>query len=419
MSITIFPSDHSPRGGRPPTGYQPSGSGQAPQNYHKGLAVLALVATIISAGAAGFGTALGLMSPDDGMVSGYVMPIVAGLTVGAVAGICWHVLIVAACRVRTTRGYIAVMVCAVGLTCVTIGASSWGCATALSGQAALRASQSDTATAEEHGLNQAWAGAQSEQAIIEVVRNSGMGGLGQIEIGGGISGHKGIGPISLYFQAAEDRCQQVATDMQKAFDKAHLEYSHGRDVLEHMRQAIGIDTETFGKSAFEVQSIISNLNAFDVAPMAAACATAGAKMPVGGQHVKRTGDAASDEIASVVQEVAAKRQPAKVPTYKPIERREATRDYAAGAAAGGWITAISIDCIPLLFVTLLGLTSEERLLLRKKRSRETFDYDREPDSDTGDDPDYDGEGDRNYRLGAQAPTRPDRKPQDGSPAAAE
>ena len=81
-------------------------------------------ASITCACGAGLAVATGLMSPEDGLLTGVLVPVSAGLVLAGAAACGWHIVQTAAVRVRTPLGYCAVAAAGVALGAATIGASS-------------------------------------------------------------------------------------------------------------------------------------------------------------------------------------------------------------------------------------------------------------------------------------------------------
>ena len=69
-------------------------------SHHKALTTVARAAAIVCACGAGFGATCGLLSPEDGPLLGYAVPIVAGLVIGVALALGYHNLINAAARSR-------------------------------------------------------------------------------------------------------------------------------------------------------------------------------------------------------------------------------------------------------------------------------------------------------------------------------
>jgi hypothetical protein len=397
MAVTPFPSAVAPAA-QPPSGRLPpdltsvgqfsSAPRTAKATHHKAMLSLARGAAVGSAAGAGFGAAMGLLSPGDGMTAGYLVPIAAGIVLGGVAAVGWENLITAAPRVESPLGIVGVVMGAVLLAAITIGASSWGIATALSGPAALRAYQADVRVAEERSLFNAWTGVQTEFPIKDAlgIAASEMRALSAVESRGAFTRRAGNGPATELISAAADRYDQLAESALERSDKIQGVYTRARNALQEMQQMIGADSEDFAKLAAEVQAAVSDLNGFHLTPLASQGGITRVQITTDQgavQRIQSGADAVARKLSAQAQEIAATRRPEKVPGYVPIERRDATLRYAGTAAAGGWMTAVAIDLMPVLFIMLLLMTARERLLLRAKEEPAPGadpDFDDEPEN---------------------------------------
>lgn len=361
----------------------PPGTPPAVHNHHKAMVWAAMLASMICAAGAGFGLAAGLLSPADGVLTGYAVPIIAGIVLAVAIAAGWHMLQTAAPRVRTPLGIVGVLAGAFLLAAITIGASSWGVATSLSGPAAERAYQADQIVLHRQALAGAWAGAQREVAVVDAVATAAteMRGLAEMEGHGDFSNTPGRGPNMRLLQAAADRYEEIAAQMRSELARAGKLRERGEQLLQAMQQARRRDPEAFGDRASELAGVVADLNAFHISPQAKQGGISRVEVsfdPTTVRRIRSGADAVTTKVLDVVQAVDV-RQPTPIPEYVPIEQRDATLRYASTAAVGGFITAVAIDLAPAIFTIILLLTAREELLLRQKSHTPTT---RHPDYDT-------------------------------------
>jgi hypothetical protein len=340
-----------------------------PRTYRHTMETLAKASSLVCAGAAGIAVASGLISPDDGILSGMVVPISAGgaLTVAIASG--WHILHTAAIRVRDALGYCAVVGAGVALSAATIGASSWPVATVLAGAPAVRQHMSLTIVNNQRALEDVWTQAHREAGMIDSVlaAEAEMRGMNDLEANrGGISElGRGAGPNSQILAAGARSYARLADTMQGAHAQATLAYQKGKQALAQMRLNVHGDAERFVQAAADVETAVSDLNAYrltDFANKAGVFQAEVWQLPGAVEQVRSGADKISAKVLQRAQEIAQVREVVTVPVYTPLERREATWRYASGAAAGGWITGIAIDVIPFLLALLLLSTHAARKL---------------------------------------------------------
>lgn len=85
------------------------------------------------------------------------------------------------------------------------------------------------------------------------------------------------------------------------------------------------------------------------------------------QRIRSGSEKVTQKVLTRVQEVSENRPVAQVPAYVPAEPRELTLRYAGSAAIGGWVCAVALDCLPLLFFLLLLLTARQHLMNRYRQ----------------------------------------------------
>jgi len=364
--------------GQPPAPFGRSASSAAaaatatdpPERSHRhGMETLAKVASLICAAGAGIGAATGLMSPEDGVLTGIIVPVTAGAVLATAIACGWQSIHTAAVRVRTPLSYVAVTAAGLALSAATIGASSWAIATVLSGHAAMRQHMSVTATQHQQALDAAWAQARGEAAMIDAVStaNAELRAMSEMEASGGIvSKHgKGSGPNSAILAAGADGYARLAEAMRSAQDDAVRIYAQGSTALGQMRASVHADPEAYSRATAAVETAVAALNAFRLTDLANKAGLINVEVWSQGdvvQSVRSGAEKVSEKVLHRGKEIAQARQMVAVPVYAPLEPREATWTYAGGAAAGGWITAIAIDLIPFLFAgLLLGTQAPGRL----------------------------------------------------------
>jgi hypothetical protein len=368
------------RGG--PTG---SSSSATPQpivppsdTHHRAMVWVAMLASMICAAGAGFGLVTGLLSPADGALAGYAVPIIAGIVLAVATGAGWHMLQTAAPRVRTPLGVTGTIAAAFLLAAITIGASSWGVASSLSGPAAVRAYLAGVLIEYRQAFVDAWTGAEREASVIDttVTAANEMRSLAAMETNGDISTVKGNGPNTRLLQAAGDRYDDIAAQMRTDFEHAKKLHERGGKLLQAMQQARRSHPETFADRADELAAVIADLNAFRIASQARQGGISRVEInfdPNAVRRIRSGTDKVTAKLLAVVSDVEA-RSAAPVPAYIPIEPRDATLRYATTAAIGGWVSAIAIDLAPLLMTLCLFVTAREELLLRHKSHTPTTNH---------------------------------------------
>lgn len=359
------------------------------QSYHKRTVVLGQITGIISAAVAGVGVATGMTSPGAGPLAGYVVPGAVGVAIASGLGIGWHVLQIHAARVRRPLGYVATATIGAVLAASAIAISSWAIATSLSGHAAESAYLDDSLTAEQRAFNVAANNARREYGMAEVVKNAGdqLRTMTKNEEGGALSKKIGHGPMAKLLEAAADRFDGLSASMNQIIVAMQKRYDRGMTLLQEMPGLIGSDDEQFGKDAVELQAITSQLAAFKLSDRAKDAQAIDAAFAI--DDVKPTIDAVTATVMARAADVEGAREAVVVPIFRPISPRVATGRYALTAAIGGWLSAVGMDTMPLLFVVLTLCTAKEALLMRpippkRPRSGDSIDYDgREDGSGSG------------------------------------
>ena len=376
----VFPQDST---ALPPATPPPNGIPPAVHNHHKAMAWAAMLASMVCDAGAGFGLAVGLLSPADGILTGYAVPIIAGIVLAVAVATGWHMLQTAAPRVRTPLGTTGVLAGLLLLVAITIGASSWGVASSLSGPAAERAYEADQIVLHRQDFGAAWAGVQREAAVIDAVANAAtqMRGLAAMEGHGDFSNTAGHGPNVRLLQTAADNYDEIAVQMRSDFARAGKLRERGEQLLQAMQRDRRRDPEAVADRADELAGVVADLNAFRISPQARQGGISRIEVSFDPTTIRRIHsgvDAVTAKVLAAAADADA-RQPAPIPQYVPIERREAVLRYAGSPAVGGWITAVAIDLAPALLTLILLLTAREELLLRQKSHSPTT---RHPDYDT-------------------------------------
>jgi hypothetical protein len=334
---------------------------------HKTMVWAAMLASMICAAGAGFGLVVGLLSPGDGALAGYAVPIVAGIVLAVAVATGWHMLQTAASRVRSELGIVGTLAGAFLLFAITVGASSWGVATSLSGHAAVRAYLADQVVLHRHALDDAWTGVQREAGVIDAAVGAAaeMRGLATMEENGDLSARVGRGPNVRLLRTAADRYEEIAAQMRGDFASVGKLHERGEKLLQAMQQARRRDPETFGDRADELAGIVADLNAFRISPEAKRGGISRVEVSFDPTTVHRIHSGAEAVTAKVLAAArdAETRQPAAIPEYVPIEPRDAVLRYAGSAAIGGWVSSVAIDFAPLLLTLILLITAREEHLL--------------------------------------------------------
>ena len=312
------------------------------RNHRQCMESLAKAASIGCACGAGLAVATGLMSPEDGLLTGVVVPVSAGVVLAGAAACGWHMVQTAAVRVRTPLGYCAVAAAGVALGAATVGASSWSIASVLSGGTALRQHMSLAVTAHQAALDKAWAGARGEASMIDAVQaaSAELRAMSDLEArGGDISGRgRGNGTNSRVLAAGADGYTRLADTMHTVQDHAAQVYEKGTQALGQMRRDVHGDGEGFGQAAAAVETTVAALNAYRLTDLANNAGLVQVQVWSANGQVQQVSSGAekvSQKVLRRGEEIAQARQVAPVPTWTPLERREAVLRYASGAAAGG------------------------------------------------------------------------------------
>jgi len=320
--------------------------------------------------AGGVGFMAGLLSPVDGILAGIALPLIVGIGIATGMWFGWEVMLTSAARLTTTGGKFGTIAVAVLLAVATFAGSSWGIATAMCGAQAQRAYMAHMLTEESHALDAAWAGVKIEANMIDAEHNAAgtVMSLRDVEASDGkLTGKTGAGPAARQLAATSDGYEQVAGRMQAGLTEIGKKYVHGRQVLQEMQRAINGSPEAFEEKAADVQSVIGDLNAFHLTGYASqgGIGEIDAAFDATSVRLKLASREVNQQLLRRAQEVAAARADATVavPDYQPISPRLATWREMFGAAVSGFISALAVDGLPLIFFFYVLFTSTERLLL--------------------------------------------------------
>jgi hypothetical protein len=129
----------------------------------------------------------------------------------------------------------------------------------------------------------------------------------------------------------------------------------GDAVLEQMRQAASAgDQDAFIAATNDVRSVIAQLEALDPSTIVA---TTGVVVVDTSSDVSL--DAQTASFHEAADEFMSNRERVGVPVFTPISPFEATRIHAFGSALHGWLSAIAIDLLPLIFLALVMVTMRD------------------------------------------------------------
>jgi hypothetical protein len=350
------------------------------RHHHAWIVLLGQIAGILCAIGAGFGVAIGLLAPQDGVLSGVVIPIVAGSVIAATLAIAWHVVLLAGARVHTVCGIIGTAAAGALLLLVAAGASSWPVATVLVGGPAQRHHLAESVKAEERGFNAVLANIQAETPMVEntaAAANS-MRALAGIETEGGLSKKSGPGTRVKILNAAADSFDHLADTMRALLEHAHELQERGRGLLVRLQAAITGDPAVFAQRAADLQGVTAELDTIYLTPLVAGAGIA--KVEINWDdpavHQIKTGfDLVTTKLQAAAKAIADARQPVELPLFEPMTAREATLAYA-GHVLGGWVSAAALDMIPGIFLLLVMMTPHDHALFEQVRRRDADDSDR-------------------------------------------
>lgn len=350
------------------------------RHHHAWIVLLGQTAGILCAVGAGFGVAIGLLAPQDGVLSGVVIPIVAGTVIAGALAIAWHVVLLAGARVHTPLGIIGTALAGVLLLLVAAGAASWPVATVLVGGAAQRHHLAESTKAEERGFNAVLANIQAEAPMVEnttAAANS-MRALAGIETDGGLSKKTGPGTRVRMLNAAADSFDHLADTMRTLLDHARELQERGRGLLIRLQTAITGDPAVFAARAADLQGVTAELDTVHLTPLVAGAGIAKVEINWDDPAVRqiKTGfDLVTTKLQAVAKTVADARQPVELPLFEPMTAREATLAYASHVL-GGWVSAAALDMIPGIFLLLVMMTPRDHALFEQVRRRHDDDSDR-------------------------------------------
>jgi hypothetical protein len=331
-----------------------------PTTHRHGMERLAKIASLICSACAGVGVAAGLMSPEDGVLCGILVPTAAGAAIASAGALGWHNIQTAAVRVRTPLGYVAVVAAGFALSAAMIGTSSWAVATVLSGHAAERQHRAEVVAEHQQAIDASWQEARKEGAMIDAASaaQADLRARSDLETRQGrlSSKGKGAGPNTGILDAGAGGFNRLGETMRNAQQGATNVYAKGQEALNRMRANVHGDEAAFADAAAEVETAVANLNGFHLADLAskAGLVDVDGWQANGAAHAVTAGtERVSDRFLQRAKELREARRPVAVPVYEPLEPRQAVLREARGAAAGGWITAAALDSIPYLFALLM------------------------------------------------------------------
>lgn len=340
------------------------------KTHHAKHVSLSKFAAGVAAFTAGVGAAGGLWEPELGALEGQIIPILIGMTMGLVIGIGWHVVLEAGSRVRNSWGIAGTIITGVLLTTSAIAGSSWLVATAISGTHALQAHQQEAASQNTAAFEATSAQVNAEAVLIGRVRatQAKLQALRQLEIQGVSAGSgPGDGPLAKTYGAAANAYGELEEQMQDVLDEARRIEDSARAIMSELLVTIPVgDTKRFENLIVEHRGLIAELQTIRLAPLAAEVNVVEVlgKVIGGDAHLTKIALAdVSKDLQDQAEAVADARRPVELPTYLPINAREATARYA-NEALGGWVTAIAVDVLPFLFLLFIMATAREQFLNR-------------------------------------------------------
>jgi hypothetical protein len=372
---------------------------QLETTHNQSHAAIARATALVSAVGAGFGTWVGLQSPDDGALHGQLLPLVAGGVIGTVFAASWHIAISKSERVRKTLGKLTVATAGAVLVACTFGASSWAVATALCGDAARRQYNAEQIAEKRRAFEIASAELAAEAGIIPVVETAAteLHAMAEAERDGRLSPRgPGSGPNANMLEAAGGGQQLLAHQMQDKYDAGPARWLEDADkTLDEMQASVAAAPKTFGQLIGKFEGIIARINGFTLTDMA----SKGGIMEVtvwsrgsGGQSVVEAISSGVDKVKQRVidqaksieqaRKEALNAPEAQVTPFRALEPREATLRYATGAAIGGFVTAAAIDIAPYVLMLMVLFTHDDPLLNRPKIPRARRPDESEFDSHT-------------------------------------
>jgi hypothetical protein len=349
------------------------------RHHHDRIVLLGQIAGMLCAIGAGCGVAIGLLAPQDGVLPGIVIPVVAGIVIAGALAIAWHVVLLAGARVHTPLGIIGTALAGALLLLVAAGASSWPVATVLVGGPAQRHHLAESAKAEERGFNAALANIQAEAPMIEntTAAGSSMRALAAVETEGGLSKKTGPGPRVGMLNAAAGNFDHIADTMRALLDHAHELQERGRALLVRLQAAITDDPAVFAHRAADLQGVTAELDTIRLTPLVAGAGISKVEINWNDpavQQIKTGFDLVTTKLQAAAKAIADARQPVDLPLFEPMTAREATLAYT-GNVLGGWVSAAALDMIPGIFLLLVMMTPRDHTLFNAVRHRHDDDSD--------------------------------------------
>jgi hypothetical protein len=207
---------------------------------------------------------------------------------------------------------------------------------------------------------------RSEQSLIPLVEGTAgkVRQLSNMEAKGVYSRQVGIGPMVSQLIAVADTLDQLAANMTEKSAQIDGVSTRAQTLMQNLQRAVG-DDETFAKQIVDLNGKLTDLNAFNLTELAQTAESASLDIGLrdaNAQRLKQNVAAILKEVTIKAKDVAESRQAIVIPTYVPIEGRQAVLRYASTVAIGGWITACSVDILPLLLLVVVMATSRETLL---------------------------------------------------------
>ena len=200
----------------------------------------------------------------------------------------------------------------------------------LAGGTAQRQHMSLAVAAHQEALDKAWAGARSEAPMIDAVQaaSAELQAMSEMEMrGGDISGHgRGNGPNARVLAAGAKGYDRLADTMHTAQDHATQVYTKGTQALGQMRRDVHGDGKGFGQAAAAVEASVAALNAYRLTDLANNAGLVQVEVwSTNGQvqQVSSGAEKVSQKVLRRGEEMAQARQTVQVPTWMPLEPREA------------------------------------------------------------------------------------------------